>query len=91
MRRYTVLLTPEQDEGGYSVRVPSLPGLHTQGSSCDEAMRNAREAIAFHLECLKAEGEPTPATRSTAASDSTTWPSATAPTPIGWPRCWRDE
>lgn len=29
MHQYTVLLTPDQDEGGYSVRVPSLPGLHT--------------------------------------------------------------
>ena len=60
MRRYTVLLTPEQDEGGYSVRVPSLPGLHTQGDSYEDAMRNAREAITFHLECLEAEGEPIP-------------------------------
>lgn len=60
MRRYTVLLTPDQDEGGYAVRVPSLPGLHTQGNTYDEAMKNAREAIAFHLECLEAEGEPIP-------------------------------
>lgn len=36
MRRYTVLLTPDQDEGGYSVRVPSLPGLHTQGEPIPE-------------------------------------------------------
>jgi antitoxin HicB len=60
MRRYTVLLTPDEDEGGYSVRVPSLPGLHTQGDSYEDAMKNAREAIAFHLECLAAEGEPIP-------------------------------
>jgi predicted RNase H-like HicB family nuclease len=60
VRRYTVLLTPDQDEGGYAVRVPLLPGLHTQGNTYDEAMQNAREAIAFHLECLKAEGEPIP-------------------------------
>jgi antitoxin HicB len=60
MRRYTVLLTPDQKEGGFSVRAPSLPGLHTQGDTYDAAMRNAREAIAFHLECLEAEGEPIP-------------------------------
>ena len=60
MRRYTVLLTPDQDEGGYAVRVPALPGLHTQGNTYDEAIRNARQAIAFHLECLEAEGEPIP-------------------------------
>ena len=60
MRRYTVLLTPDQAEGGYSVRVPSLPGLHTQGDSYEDALRNARDAITFHLECLEAEGESIP-------------------------------
>jgi antitoxin HicB len=60
MRRYTVLLTPDPDEGGYAVRVPSLPGLHTQGDTYEEAMANAREAIIFHLECLEAEGEQIP-------------------------------
>ena len=60
MRRYTVLLTPDQKEGGYSVRVPSLPGLHTQGETYDDALKNAHAAIAFHLECLEAEGEPIP-------------------------------
>ena len=60
MRRYTVLLTPDHDEGGYAVRVPALPGLHTQGATYDQALANAREAIAFHLECLEAEGEPIP-------------------------------
>jgi antitoxin HicB len=60
MRRYTVLLTPDQDEGGYAVRVPALPGLHTQGNTYEEAMTNAREAITFHLECLEAEGEAIP-------------------------------
>ena len=60
MPRYTVLLTPDQDEGGYAVRVPSLPGLHTQGNTYDEATRNAREAIVFHLECPEVGGEPIP-------------------------------
>jgi antitoxin HicB len=60
MRAYTVLLTPEPNEGGYSVRVPSLPGLATQGNTYDEAIAAARSAIAFHLECLEAEGEPIP-------------------------------
>lgn len=60
MRRYTVLLTPDPAEGGYAVRVPALPGLHTQGDTYEEAMANAREAIIFHLECLEAEGEQIP-------------------------------
>ena len=60
MRRYSVLLTPDLDEGGFTVRVPALPGLHTQGDTYDEALANARSAIAFHIACLEDEGEPVP-------------------------------
>lgn len=60
MRRYTVLLTPDTEEGGYSIRVPSLPGLHAQAETYRDAAPAARAAIAFHLECLLAEGEPIP-------------------------------
>jgi antitoxin HicB len=60
MRRYTILLTPEPDEGGYSVSVPTLPGCFTQGETLEEAVQNARSVIAFHLECLKEEGQPIP-------------------------------
>jgi antitoxin HicB len=60
MRRYTVVLIPELEEGGYSVTVPALPGLFTQGDTQAEALAAAREAIAFHLESLADEGEPIP-------------------------------
>lgn len=60
MARYTVLLTPDPEEGGYSVSVPALPGLFTQGETHDEAIRNAQQAITFHLDCLRAQGEPIP-------------------------------
>lgn len=60
MRRYTVLLVPELEDGGYSVTVPALPGLFTQGETRDEALAAAREAIAFHLECLVDEGQAVP-------------------------------
>lgn len=60
-RTYTVLLIPDDTEGGYTVTVPALPGLFTQGDTREEALAAAREAIAFHLECLEEEGEPIPA------------------------------
>jgi antitoxin HicB len=60
MRRYTVVLIPDPDEGGYTVTVPALPGLVAQGDSRQEALAMAREAIAFHLECLTEEGEEVP-------------------------------
>jgi predicted RNase H-like HicB family nuclease len=45
-----------QDEGGYHVYAPDLPGLHTQGESLDEATENAREALELCVEGLWEEG-----------------------------------
>ncbi len=59
MRRYTVLLTPEP-EGGYSVRVPALPGCYSQGDSVAEALQHAQEAVELYLSVLKERGEPIP-------------------------------
>lgn len=50
--RYSVVLIPEPEEGGYSVVVPSLPGCFSQGETADEALANAKEAIEVHLEGL---------------------------------------
>lgn len=60
MRRYTAVLTPEPDEGGYSVAVPALPGCYTQGDTLEEALENARDAIRLYIDDLEAEGEPIP-------------------------------
>ncbi|MDE3076430.1 MAG: type II toxin-antitoxin system HicB family antitoxin [Chloroflexota bacterium] len=57
---YTVILTPEVEDGGYSVAVPALKGCHTQGETVDEALANAREAIAAYVESLKEDGLPVP-------------------------------
>jgi predicted RNase H-like HicB family nuclease len=45
-----------QDEGGYHVYAPELPGLHTQGDSLDEATENAREALELYVEGLHEDG-----------------------------------
>ncbi len=60
MRQYTVILTPDPEEGGYTVRVPALPGCNTQGDTREEALVNAREAIEGYLETLKDLGRPIP-------------------------------
>lgn len=56
---YTVLLDPD-DEGGFTVTVPALPGVITQGETYDEALAMARDAIALYLEDLVADGESIP-------------------------------
>lgn len=57
--KYTVILIPE-DEGGYSVEVPALPGCYSQGDTRQEAISMAKEAIEIYLESCKAHGEPVP-------------------------------
>ena len=44
-----VVLHPEQ-EGGYSVEVPSLPGCYSEGETVEESLANIREAIECYLE-----------------------------------------
>jgi len=57
--KYRVLI--EQDEDGtFVAEVPSLPGCVTQGATRDEAVANAREAIALYLESLEVHGDRMP-------------------------------
>lgn len=45
----TVVLEPQED-GGYTVFVPSLPGCISQGDTKKEALENIKEAIELYLE-----------------------------------------
>lgn len=47
-----------QPEGGYHVYAPELPGLHTQGENIEDALDNAREALALYVEGLREDGRP---------------------------------
>jgi predicted RNase H-like HicB family nuclease len=57
---YTVLLDPDEEEGGYTVTVPALPGVVTQGETVEEALEMAKDAIALYIQDLIADGEPIP-------------------------------
>lgn len=46
----------KEDEGGYSVRVPSLPGCYSQGENKEEALANITEAIELHIEVMQENG-----------------------------------
>ena len=59
MYRCAVYLAPE-DEGGYSVTVPSLPGAVSEGETEREALDNITEALAGLIESYKAKGDPIP-------------------------------
>ncbi|WP_306120387.1 MAG: type II toxin-antitoxin system HicB family antitoxin [Roseitalea porphyridii] len=55
MRQFTINLHP-QPEGGYTVLVPALPEVVTEGETREQALANAREAIELVIEQYRAEG-----------------------------------
>ncbi len=57
--KFTVVLEPEED-GGYSVHCPALPGCSSQGGSLEEALDNIREAILGVLRVRQDECLPIP-------------------------------
>jgi predicted RNase H-like HicB family nuclease len=48
-KKYNVIFQQEED-GGYSVSVPSLPGCFSQGDTFEKALKNIKEAIELYLE-----------------------------------------
>ena len=60
--RYTVLLEPE-DDGGFVVSVPALPGCISQGDSREEALDNIRQAITLYVEDCREAGDHLPSAR----------------------------
>lgn len=47
--KFQVVITPAED-GGFSVSVPALEGCYTHGKTQEEALENAKKAIARYLE-----------------------------------------
>ena len=56
--RYAVVI--ESAGRNFSAYVPDLPGCVATGDTLDEAEAQIREAIAFHLEGLRADNLPIP-------------------------------
>ncbi|MDO8563711.1 MAG: type II toxin-antitoxin system HicB family antitoxin [Nanoarchaeota archaeon] len=44
------IILEKQEEGGYTVYVPALPGCISQGENRIEAIKNIKEAIELYLE-----------------------------------------
>jgi predicted RNase H-like HicB family nuclease len=56
---FTIEVHPgEEDEKGFWVSVPALPGCFSQGDTYEEAVENSREAIALYLEGPTARIKP---------------------------------
>lgn len=47
--------------GNFSAHAPDVLGCAATGRTVDECEANMREALAFHFESLREDGEPVPA------------------------------
>jgi predicted RNase H-like HicB family nuclease len=57
--KFVIVFEPSED--GYGAFVPELAGCITVGDTLQEAKRNMQEAIAGHIEAMRAHGEEIPA------------------------------
>ena len=57
--RYAVVI--ENAGPNYSAYVPDLPSCIATGSSISDVEREIREAIEFHIEGMREDGDPIPA------------------------------
>ena len=56
--RYAIVI--EKAPSNYAAYVPDLPGCIATGASVQETESLIREAIEFHLESLREDGQPKP-------------------------------
>ena len=54
---FEIVIEKEPEEEGYFAYSPTIPGCFSNGKSIEQAKRNMREAIAQHLESLRAHSE----------------------------------
>jgi len=59
--RYSVLLLPEPEIGGYAAYVPAIPGCVSQGETVEEALAMATDAAGLILAVMSEDGEDLPA------------------------------
>ena len=58
MNKYLVIV--EETETGYSAFSPDLPGCIATGKTRDEVEQAMRDAIQFHLDGMREDGDPIP-------------------------------
>ncbi len=56
--KYAIVI--EKADSNYSAYVPDLPGCVATGDTSDEVEKEIRDAIEFHIEGMKEDGEAIP-------------------------------
>lgn len=57
--KYNAVFEP-CDEGGFTVTVPKLPGLVTEGDTFEQAAKMTQDAIQGYILCMQEDGEKIP-------------------------------
>jgi predicted RNase H-like HicB family nuclease len=65
MKKYLIVI--EKTLTGFSAYSPDLDGCVSTGATREEVEQNMREAIAFHLDGLREEGQAVPEPRTYSA------------------------
>ncbi len=65
MSKYLIVI--EETATGFSAYSPDVPGCVAAGRTRDDVEASMREAIAFHLDGLREDGQPAPRPSSSAA------------------------
>lgn len=67
MTKYAVVIE-RADDGGYGAWSPDLPGVVAVAETEADVLEEMRQAIEFHLEGLRADGQPIPHPSTVAAT-----------------------
>ena len=70
--KYTIVI--EKATNNYAAYVPDLPGCVATAATREELLEEIREAIQFHIEGMREDGEPVPEPQATAAVVDVTVP-----------------
>ena len=60
VKSYIALVEFDDEIGTYGVIIPDIPGFSSGGDTYEEAIRNATEGLAFHLEGMIEDGDEIP-------------------------------
>ena len=55
--QYTAIFEPDEEDGGYTVTIPSLSGCISEGDTFEEALDNIKEAASLYLEVMRKKKE----------------------------------
>ena len=54
------MFDPDEESGGFTVTIPSLPGCISEGDTFEEALANIKEAASLYIEVMQEKKFPIP-------------------------------